>query len=408
MPEIDRRVWRVKGDPLVAAVPRSAGHGAPAALDGQTVAVKDLFAVAGQRIGAGVPGYLAEALVQPVSASAVQRLIDGGASVIGIAQTDEFAFSLAGANPHYGSPPNPAVPGGLPGGSSSGPASAVALGEATIGLATDTAGSIRVPASYQGLWGLRTTHGAVPRDGLLPLAAGFDTVGWLTRSPALLLRVAVQQLPEAAMLQVGIPPAMRFAIDPTLLTGVDPGVAAAFVAFVRYRLGGEVDEVAVGDTAESADAFRIAQAFEAWACHGAWLTAHPGAVSGAVSARFDAAHRVTAAEASESREILAAARGRLTALLAARVLLLPSTATTAPSLTAEPPVVEHARARTVRLTHLASVLGGPAVSAPLLTVNGAPLGISLVALPGRDVELLRLAATLAADAGQPTESPTDR
>lgn len=391
MPEVDRRVWRVRGDPLVAAAPRSARHGAPAALDGQTVAVKDLFAVGGQRIGAGVPGYLTEAPLQPASASAVQRLIDGGANVIGIAQTDEFAYSLAGANPHYGTPPNPAAPGGLPGGSSSGPASAVTLGEVTIGLATDTAGSIRVPASYQGLWGLRTTHDAVPRDGLLPLAPSFDTVGWLTRSSQLLLRVAVEQLP-----QVGMPEAPRFAMDPTLLTGLDPGVAAAFVDFVQDRLGGEVDELAVGDVAESADAFRIAQAFEAWACHGGWLQAHPGAVSGAVAARFDAASRVTTAQAAEARGILVAARGRLTALLAARVLLLPSTATTAPALDATPEVLEHARARTVRLTHLASVLGGPAVSAPLLAVNGAPLGLSLVAPPGRDVGLLQLAAALPA------------
>ena len=147
MPEpggTDGRIWRVTGSPLVAGR-RPANGTRP--LDGETVAVKDLFAVAGQPIGAGVPAYLAEATVQPVSAPAVQALLDAGADVVGIAQTDEFAYSIAGANPHYGTPPNPAVPGGLPGGSSSGPASAVALGQASIGLATDTAGSVRVPAS---------------------------------------------------------------------------------------------------------------------------------------------------------------------------------------------------------------------------------------------------------------------
>ena len=121
-----------------------------------------------------------------MTAPAVQALLDAGAEVLGIARTDELAYSIAGANPHYGTPPNARVPGALPGGSSNGPASAVALGQADIGLATDTGGSIRVPASYQGLWGLRTTHGRVARDGLLPLAPSFDTVGWLTRDRALL------------------------------------------------------------------------------------------------------------------------------------------------------------------------------------------------------------------------------
>lgn len=356
--------------------------------DGVTVAVKDLFAVAGQRIGAGVPRYLSEASVQAVSATAVQRLLDGGANVVGIAQTDEFAYSLAGANPHFGTPPNPAAPGALPGGSSSGPASAVSLGEADLGLATDTAGSIRVPASYQGLWGLRTTHGAVPCDGLLPLAPSFDTVGWLTRSPQLLMRVAGAQLP-----QPGPRADPRFAIDPALLAQVDPDVSSAFGAVVQDRLP-RADEVDLGDLAASAEAFRVTQAFEAWACHGAWLQDHPGAVSGAVAARFAAAGRITAAEAASALEVLADLRSRLTALLAERVLVLPSTATTAPSVDADPRVLDDARARTVRLTHLASVLGGPAVSAPLLEVDGVPLGLGLIATPGRDLQVLQLAETL--------------
>ena len=130
--------------------------------------MKDLFEVAGFAVGAGVPAYLAESRPAATSASAVEALVAAGADVIGIAQTDEFAYSVAGRNSHYGTLPNVAAPGSIPGGSSSGPASAVALGQVSIGLGTDTAGSIRVPASYQGLWGLRTSHGAIDTAGLLP------------------------------------------------------------------------------------------------------------------------------------------------------------------------------------------------------------------------------------------------
>ena len=156
MPEpADPSVWRETGAPLVAGRP-----GGP--LAGLRVAVKDLFAARrppGRSRGPGLPG---RGPPEARTASTVTALLDAGADVTGIARTDEFAYSIAGANPHYGTPPNAAVPGALPGGSSNGPASAVGLGQADIGLGTDTGGSIRVPASYQGLWGLRTTHGRVP------------------------------------------------------------------------------------------------------------------------------------------------------------------------------------------------------------------------------------------------------
>ncbi len=193
-PRIDRRIWRVVGDPLLPSGDHKDDHpGVPTGdhepageLAGLRVAVKDLFAVAGFAIGAGNPTFLAQQSPQPEHAVAVARLLDAGAAITGIAQTDEFAYSLAGTNIHYGTPPNPRAPGRISGGSSSGSASATAAGQVDIGLGTDTGGSIRVPASYQGLWGLRTTHGSVDRTGLLPLAPSFDTVGVLTRDPTTL------------------------------------------------------------------------------------------------------------------------------------------------------------------------------------------------------------------------------
>ena len=153
---------------------------------------------AGYRIGAGNPTWLRDAARERQHAPAVLDLLKAGASVRGLARTDELAYSIAGANPHYGTPANGAVAGALPGGSSSGPATAVATGQADVGLASDTAGSVRVPASYQGLWGLRTTHGLVPRQGMVPLAPSFDTVGWLTRDGATLDAVVTWCLEDDA------------------------------------------------------------------------------------------------------------------------------------------------------------------------------------------------------------------
>lgn len=378
-PAIDSRIWRVVGAPLV----EGSGEGP---LRGERVAVKDLFAVRGQQVGAGVPAFLREARAETETAPAVQALLDAGADLLGIARTDQFAYSIAGDNEFYGTPPNARVPGALPGGSSSGPASAVGAGQAAIGLATDTAGSIRVPASYQGLWGLRTTHRAVPTEGVLPLAPSFDTVGWLTRDLATLERVAAVALPEGASL------ARRFAVAPALLRAVDAGVATSFTHALGRQIAAGVmerpEEVTLEDPAETYAAFRAVQGAEAWQVHGAWLTDHPGAVRGAVADRFRAAAAVTADDERRARDVLAVRRAALTALLEDAVLVLPAAASTAPLAGAAATEVDRLRTATLTLTCLAGVAAAPSLSAPLGSVGGAPVGFALVSARGTDRALL--------------------
>jgi amidase len=333
-PAVNPTIWRIAGTPLV--------RGADAhELASQTVAVKDLFEVAGLPVGGGVPAYLAEAEPATRHADAVGALLATGASVTGIAQTDEFAYSIAGRNPHYGTPPNGAVVGGIPGGSSNGPASAVALGQASIGLGTDTGGSLRVPASYQGLWGLRTTHGAVSARGLLPLAPSFDTVGWLTREAWTMRAAATASLDLA--LQV-LPPEPRYAVSSALTAHAEPGVRAAFDAAIG-RLGeaGLVDDLAEvdpGDIDALFDTFRTVQAAEAWRVHGDWITAHPGALGDDIGARFAWASTITPEAEARARVALAAARLSIEAALDGRTLLLPAASSVAPPTTADAAAIE--------------------------------------------------------------------
>jgi Asp-tRNA(Asn)/Glu-tRNA(Gln) amidotransferase A subunit family amidase len=346
--------------------------------------VKDLYAVAGFPIGAGNPTFLAEASLETANAPAVQQLLDAGAAIRGIAQTDEFAYSIAGANPHYGPPPNPAVPGGLPGGSSSGPASAVALGEATIGLGTDTAGSIRVPASYQGLWGLRTTHGAVPLESVWPLAPSFDTAGWLTRDEVTLRRVVDVCLGDATAATAG------FVVAPALVALATPAVQQAFATAVA-RL--EVDHVDLGDPTAMFEAFRVTQAAEAWASDGAWVREHPDAVGPGARERFAIAAQVTRDQEADARAAVAAHRARLDAILGDRVLLVPSASSPAPAVDASPADLDAVRGATLRLTAIAGLTGRPALSVPLLHVP-EPVGLCLVGPRGSDLTLVGLGAHL--------------
>lgn len=381
-PAIAPSVWRTVGSPLVAGA--SVGS-----LRGQTVAVKDLYAVAGHRIGGGVPRFLAEAEPQVANAAALQLLLDAGADATGIAQTDEFAYSVAGKNPHYGTPPNPAVVGAIPGGSSSGPVSAVALGQASIGLSTDTGGSIRVPASYCGLWGLRTTHGAVPVAGLLPLAPSFDTAGWITRDAATLAAVAKVSIGE----QRGA--SAQFVIAPALLENAEPAVRSAFEDYVGDRFA--TTEIELPSVDWLFETFRTIQAAEAWATHGAWIVAHPGALGDDIAARFAFASSITRGQEDAARGKWEAARAAIDEAVGDRILLLPSASSIAPSTTADAAAIERTRAGTLRLTCIAGLSGRPALSAPVLGVARAsnplpaPVGLCFVGPRFADVALIDFA-----------------
>lgn len=394
-PAFDRSVWREVGAPLAPAL----GSGP---LNGCGIAVKDLFAVAGHRVGGGVPAYLAGQSPRPASAPSVTALQRAGAHLAGIAQTDEFAYSIAGRNAHYGAAPNPAAPARLGGGSSSGPAAAVALGQAEIGLGTDTAGSIRVPASYRGLIGFRPTHSVIGSAGVLPLAPSFDTVGWLTRDVATSLAVAGVLLPPATPGSPSSPagPATRTIRLPSVERLAESPTLALFAKRVR-----QLEAAGLLPAAEQADlpretleewftAFRTVQAHEAWQAHGAWITAHPGALGDDVMARFTAAAAVTGSQAAAARVVAARARARLTGWLDGAVLVLPTVPGPAPLRAAGATEIDDVRGRTLRMCCLAPLAGAPAVSLPL-TGDVAPVGLCLVGAPGTDTALLALAEALA-------------
>src|SRR5256886_4719792 len=164
--------------------------GAPTGpLAGLTFAAKDIFDVAGYVTGGGNPDWQATHAAATRTAWAVQVLVDAGATLVGKTITDEITRGIFGETAHYGTPVNPRAPDRVPGGSSSGSAAAVAGSLVDFALGSDTGGSVRVPASFCGLYGLRPTHGRIPLDGLLLQAPSYDTIGWFARDADLFARV---------------------------------------------------------------------------------------------------------------------------------------------------------------------------------------------------------------------------
>ena len=394
---IDPTIWRVVGTPLIAAT-------RPGPLSGMGVAVKDLYAVAGQRVGAGNPTYLAESPVQEHSAPAVQRLLDAGADVICIAQTDEFAYSLAGANAHYGTPPNPRAPGRVPGGSSSGPASAVASTQAAIGLGTDTAGSIRIPSAYQGLWGLRTTHGRISREGVHPLSGSFDTVGWMTRDAQTMDAVTQAMLPDRD--SATLSGEVAVCVLPSQM--VDADVAEAFGRSCDLMRSATLESGrARPDTWDELtldadmfdgflDIFSVVRGYEAWRANGGWVCGHFDAIAPDIAQRFRNDALIDETAYRQGLERLEQSRAMVRSLVSDRVLLMPTAATVAPTITEQddPDTAARTRKQTMRLTSLAGIGGLPALNMPIATAQGLPCGVCLIGPAGSDKALVAFGTEL--------------
>jgi amidase len=364
-------------------------------LAGLTFAAKDLYDVAGIATGAGNPSFLAGRAPATHHAWAVQRLLDAGATLVGKTLTDELAFSLFGENHHYGTPINPAAPQRIPGGSSNGSAVVVAGGIVDTALGSDTGGSVRVPASHCGVFGLRPTHDRIPVDGVVPLAQSLDTVGWFARTPDMLRRIGRVLLPGYAER----PTPTRLLIVDDAMAEVEPAAQAAARTAVDNIAAdfATVDHVTVApDGLESwRHAVLALLGAEAWRNHGEWITRTQPEFGPGVAERFAAAAAVTETDVAAANLVRNEARNRLRGLVDERtVLCLPSAAGTAPYRGSDRRTLAAFRDRTLRMTCLAGLAGLPQIGLPRTMVEGCPLGISLIGPANGDEMLLQAAIDL--------------
>jgi amidase len=369
-------------------------------LAGLTVAIKDMYAIAGERTGAGNPDWLAAQQPAIRNAAAIQRLLDAGATIVGKTICDEFFYSIAGANAHYGTPANLRAPGRLPGGSSSGSAAACAAGACDIALGSDTGGSVRIPASLCGLYGIRTTLGRVDATGAMDMSPSFDTIGWFANGPGTFRRVGAVLL-DGARVDSGID---RLLIAEDAFAEADEPVAVALRSALG-RMAAALPEpkpvrVAPQGLDGWRDCVRLIQAYELWRIYGRFVEQNRPRFGPGVAERMAIAAGITQAQAEAARTIHARARDHLRALLTpGTVLAMPTAPGVAPPIATSPEGLESFRIRVMRLTCMAGLGGLPQVNLPVGTVEGCPIGLSFVGWAGGDEALLDLAVTLSPRCG---------
>lgn len=369
--------------------------GRTGALAGLRFALKDAFDLAGVPTGAGSPEWLGTHPVPTRSAPIVDALLGAGAHLVGKTKMDELAWSLIGENAHYGTPVNVAAPGRVPGGSSSGSAAVVAAKVVDFSIGSDTGGSVRLPASFCGIYGIRPTHDRIPIAGGVPLAPSYDTVGWFARDPRILLRVGEVLLP--GLQPPRAPKQVVIARDFLKAAGQQAADALHGQIETLAARAGSVRHVdaAGADLDEWVEAFRVIQAREIWTVHGEWVTRTKPKLGPGILQRFADAAALNESQVEAARLVRARVRSRMRELVAdGAVLVFPTAPGVAPLLNLSGDQLQDFRVRALGLLCPAGHAGLPHISMPLGTIDGLPIGLSVIADQYRDEDLLRLATEL--------------
>ncbi|MGO4403665.1 amidase [Bosea sp. RAF48] len=367
-------------------------HAAAGPLAGLTLAVKDLFDVKGYPTGAGSPLVLAQSGIKTKTAPIVKDLLQAGARFVGKTHTDELAFSLNGQNAHFGSPINPAAPERITGGSSCGSMAAVAGRLADIAVGSDTGGSVRAPASYGGLFGIRPTHGRLSLKRVWPLAESLDTPGWFARDGEVFARVSNTLFD---LDRTELPETPRLIIADDMFAQAIPEAESILRNVVQRTIPalGQPESVKlVRDLDALYWAFRWIQGREAWLSDGAMIERFAPPLGPGVRERFIFSKAVTDAEYARGEATRKTFRTRLARLLGRDgVLILPTMPDIAPLIAAKEAELEDFRNRALRLLCLAGLSGFPQITIPVAQREGAPLGLSLIGPKGSDRSLVAFA-----------------
>ena len=370
-------------------------------LEGLAFGAKDVFHIAGTRTGFGSPTWFAAHEPPVETAVAVKRLLDAGADLAGKTHSDELAYSLTGENVHYGTPVNARAPDRIPGGSSNGSAAAVTAGLVDFAIGTDCGGSVRLPASYCGILGIRPSTGRVPLDGVIPFGPPFDVAGWLARDTRVLEKVGrvlladddPEPMPPRRLLRAADAFAM---VDKTVEDALAPAVerVAALVDTV------EDVTVALEGLEAWFETFRVLQAASIWANHGAWISEARPAFGPGIKERFEWAEALDARDVEAARKRHEAIQARIAGVVGqGDILCLPTSPRVAPLRGTPVDDIEiRYRHQAMRLLCIAGLGGLPQISLPMAELGGLPLGLSLNGPRGADLPLLRLARTLVPEA----------
>ena len=367
-------------------------------LSSLTFAAKELYSIKGFVTGCGNPHWKNTHEPAIKTAPSIEVLLNEGATMVGKTISDEMAFSLNGENAHYGTPLNHRCPDRIPGGSSSGSASAVAAGLVDFALGTDTAGSIRIPASYCGIYGFRPSHGVISTEGIHPMASSFDVVGWFSQSPDILASVG------GVLLNTNVNEihTSKFLIVKDLFDCMEPEIRKHYDSIINKLKCNNLSviEIELGkpDFTTWIEVLRNIQWWELNQAHGDWISANISTFGAEVRGRLEKIPSVKKIDYEKYYK----KRGELIAYIndaipMDTIAILPTSPDFAPLKGRSIAEARAFRAKVMRNICISTVAGLPQISIPILNETHRPLGLSMIAAKGQDARLLSMAQSFSSN-----------
>ena len=359
-------------------------------LDSLTFAVKDLFELEGHQTSLGNPFFKAQNELGKKTSPIIINLLKEGALLKGITVTDEFMWSIKGSNIHYKEPLNPNAPDRLTGGSSSGSSSAVASKLVDFALGTDTGGSIRVPASYTGIFGIRPTFRNLDNQGVYPLAQSFDTVGFFANDIETMVKVGEVFFDE----KTNLPDKYLMITD--AFDTLEPKLRDQAISYYKKVFKEDAEMLSLPERfslEKLLDAYRIIQGIEAFQNYGQWYEDNKGAgkVGEDIASRFEWAKTLQKdAKYQEALLLKETFTDYMEELSQNYVIVIPSATSYAPLKTSTADQVETIRQDTMAVTSIAGLAGLPQLSLPISN-STLPLGLSIIGKKNSDLALINLA-----------------
>ena len=349
--------------------------------------LKDMCEIKGLKTSCGNPDFYN--LCKPASKHApfLLNILNEGAILKGITICDEFFYSVIGENSHYGTPKNLNAPNCVPGGSSSGSAAAMTSNKYDFSIGSDTGGSVRVPASFCGLLGIRPTHGRIISDGVYPMAPSFDTIGWFANNIEIFQNIGIVLLNKVEASYISF---NRYVVAEDLLELAEKDIQNQFNTYLSKFLPNlKTVRLSKFDKADIANNFRILQGGEINEFVIPWIKDNKPKISQEINNRIEMASKITIDEIDAAKRFREALILEINnSLPEGDIALFPTTPFSAPTCGQTDEALGSDRKKIMEMTSIAGMTSRPQISVPKFKGKTGPVGIAILGWINSDEILL--------------------
>jgi len=348
---------------------------------------KDMCHIKGFKTSCGNPDFYKHSQKGIENAPFLQKILNEGAILEGISICDEFFYSIIGENVHYGTPSNKNAPNCVPGGSSSGSAAALTQIDYDFTIGTDTGGSVRVPASFCGIYGFRPTHGRINLNKVYPMSESFDTLGWFSNNKLNMLKLGklfFKNFEENKIDQKNI----LIPID--IVDDLDNNIKSQFYDYCEYRFKNlKKVKLSSYNKSELADCFRVIQGYEIKSNILPWIKKFNPKISNEINSRFEMVKNITENMYNDAvnlrKEFISALDQNLTN---ENVLIFPTTPFSAPIKGQSDKDLAELRKKVMEFTCIGGLSSRPQISIPKFKGGKGPIGLSVLGNKNADEMIL--------------------